>query len=92
MPPAKRQPFNLRQFLGVNRMINARVVAPGSWFQLKNLYMQPRGRLEQRPGTTEFASQIVVGTASPGDADYPDKPDDFPKPGFLDETMGGNYW
>jgi len=76
MPASNQRRFALREFAGVNLMINARVLSPGSWRKLANLYMPSPGRLEQVPGTVQHAQKIVLGEVSPtGGGNWPD---DFP--------------
>lgn len=85
MPTIGAQRFNLRQFLGVNRMLNARVLQPGSWYTLKNLYMPTPGRLQQRPGTAEFASKVVIGIIT-GNVKNGNQADDFPSSRSIDDV------
>jgi hypothetical protein len=83
---AKRFFFPLRDSIGVDLTINARVVSPGSFKALKNLYMPNPGRLEQRPGTLEFAQKVVVGERT----SYTDNPDDFRPPQTIDKLAVEN--
>ncbi len=85
MARLEEQRFELRDFLGVDRTANARVNSPGSFFTLEDLWMPQAGILQQRPGTTEFASKVVVGRQqTKNDPNgWSDPPDEFGHPGVL---------
>lgn len=68
--------FKIREFLGVDLNVNARVSAPGSWALLENLWMKHEGELRQRPGSVEFCNEVTMPEGEPV-LDPQGQPDDF---------------
>ena len=80
------QSFAIRTFDGVDLTTGARINAPGSWKELVNLWIPQPDRLEQRPGTVEFASEVILGEAKQNWVDAADVFNRPPVPRSFDPT------